>query len=382
MRFVLIAILVLGLLFGCAGPQAPVQTVPSNQGQQNNSVNNTLQVPPSNTVNTQVPAAGYPSNISNCVRMSVDEVAGQIPKNLLALNSEGDDVQTAVLGLNKPFTLIRYRYDMDSTGEGAMFSYVVKGCTQNDLDLLRKKLTELSSAYLDPSVLKLSFSGYEVESIRMRDSNFGIIVYWLSNGNLIVTQGSNNGFLQGTWSLPELSYNSRDCLGQITNVLVANHPPDKKSTALEQAHVQDPTSCNDSDGGDNRLQKGTVKEGVYSETDTCVGYNTLVEFECLIQSTSRPAFQRQVVDCNAGMICYDGACIKAASSTCNDTDGGLNYFVKGKAEFNNPGVDSGYMTDACIDANRLREYYCKDGTAQYVSYTCANGCQDGACING
>ena len=76
---------------------------------------------------------------------------------------------------------------------------------------------------------------------------------------------------------------------------------------------------------------------------------------------------------------------------CNDSDGGLNYFVHGILT----GVNTeGYIMDLsefCSDDTILHEYYCKepipDGNYYeqqnyyYEDYACPNGCEDGVCIS-
>lgn len=67
-------------------------------------------------------------------------------------------------------------------------------------------------------------------------------------------------------------------------------------------------------------------------------------------------------------------------NTCTDSDGGQNYTLKGYVSL------PGYGWDYCNDANTLYEQDCGtdiDGNqidgGRTVSYTCANGCNDGAC---
>lgn len=87
--------------------------------------------------------------------------------------------------------------------------------------------------------------------------------------------------------------------------------------------------------------------------------------------------------------CATGEAKKIAK--CSDSDGGLNYYVRGyvKSENFNPSYD------VCQSNTTLREYVCRaygwksgssscsrrDGCIDYVSYKCAYGCKDGACVN-
>lgn len=63
--------------------------------------------------------------------------------------------------------------------------------------------------------------------------------------------------------------------------------------------------------------------------------------------------------------------------TCADSDGGRDYYVKGKAKTGT--MD--YIYDKCLQNGRLEELYCDvDGRLNNEIYVCPNGCKDGACI--
>lgn len=66
------------------------------------------------------------------------------------------------------------------------------------------------------------------------------------------------------------------------------------------------------------------------------------------------------------------------NATCYDSDGGLNYYVKGNVSIggNLRGVDF------CHADGRVDEAYCYDNfTLGSVEQECPNGCVDGACVN-
>jgi len=80
---------------------------------------------------------------------------------------------------------------------------------------------------------------------------------------------------------------------------------------------------------------------------------------------------------------------KEATVECTDSDGGLNYYVKGEANGPQWGLPENMehiitSADYCITegekAGRLSETYCKDGQVASISYECPNGCDNGACI--
>jgi len=73
-------------------------------------------------------------------------------------------------------------------------------------------------------------------------------------------------------------------------------------------------------------------------------------------------------DCSA--ICV------ANQKTCNDSDGGLNYFVRGEVRLmgsNDP------KTDYCIDSKKLYEFSCSNNKINYTLYNC-EWCENGACL--
>lgn len=69
----------------------------------------------------------------------------------------------------------------------------------------------------------------------------------------------------------------------------------------------------------------------------------------------------------------------SSTATCTDSDGGLNYYVKGQT--NSTDVDGLHVfTDFCRE-NNVVEGYCTGSIADGNEYSCPNGCVDGACVN-
>ena len=71
----------------------------------------------------------------------------------------------------------------------------------------------------------------------------------------------------------------------------------------------------------------------------------------------------------------------AVRGECIDTDGGMNYYVKGHV-FD---IRTAHGVDVCsrshVHPDRLYEFACaKNGTNQDYIYDCPNGCTDGACM--
>jgi len=77
--------------------------------------------------------------------------------------------------------------------------------------------------------------------------------------------------------------------------------------------------------------------------------------------------------------CEGGACV--GSVTCIDSDGGLDYYVRGTV---------GSFSDRCFNEygeycnagseNCLQEFYCEGGSSRWEQFVCPNGCSNGACV--
>ncbi|MDD5074736.1 MAG: S-layer homology domain-containing protein, partial [Candidatus Peribacteraceae bacterium] len=112
-------------------------------------------------------------------------------------------------------------------------------------------------------------------------------------------------------------------------------------------------------------------------TDKCTNDQTLLEYFCQGKSV-----QSQTIPCAHG--CKEGRCqINTDTTTCTESDGGFNEFLRGTAQTREPLSKIASGTDECLDARRLKEYSCVKG--QVIStetVDCQNGCRDGACVKG
>ncbi len=105
-----------------------------------------------------------------------------------------------------------------------------------------------------------------------------------------------------------------------------------------------PEKCTDSDGGKNYYVKGSITfttseypDRYHISTDSCCDNEdcsgrtseagpTVLEYFC-----DNGKYRRVPFKCPNG--CQDGACLKApVVSNCTDSDGGLNYYVRGKGQ--------------------------------------------------
>ncbi len=130
--------------------------------------------------------------------------------------------------------------------------------------------------------------------------------------------------------------------------------------------------CTDSDGGINYYQQGTVAVNNQLYTDYCINNEILDEYYCINDTLGNMTY-------NCPNICRNGTCVNMTPINCTDSDGGLNYYVKGNCtvSFDQSG---GGVSDYCLSAATLRECYCVGNNLEYQDYFCPI-CYDGACIN-
>lgn len=191
------------------------------------------------------------------------------------------------------------------------------------------------------------------------------------NGNYYASQDvclTNNTLKEYYCNLTQANFVSINCLS--TEICLGGTCVAKKAD-----------SCSDTDGGYNPYTNGFAKgflNGVsYYKTDFCNSNNNLTEYYC---------FKNKVVttstNCSGG--CLNGACQQVVLNTCNDTDGGLIWNLKGTVSGKKNNV-AYTKSDSCMGDKTLLEYYCSGGA--YVmnqTYNCAitnssKFCSAGAC---
>jgi hypothetical protein len=128
--------------------------------------------------------------------------------------------------------------------------------------------------------------------------------------------------------------------------------------------------CVDSDGGQDREEKGTVTLGSTNYTDLCISNNRVEEYYC-----STGTVLSKILTCSAGYTCDDGACTEA---TCTDTESGSGEYTAGTVT--KGGID---YTDYCINSNEINEFYCSGNTVASITLTCDSDyeCAGGICVS-
>jgi hypothetical protein len=77
----------------------------------------------------------------------------------------------------------------------------------------------------------------------------------------------------------------------------------------------------------------------------------------------------------------DFAPCPAVNVICTDSDGGLQYYIKGSILLKENGIPGASGSDYCTGVgNDMIEYICQGSTYTTVKYSCPNGCSNGACI--
>lgn len=172
--------------------------------------------------------------------------------------------------------------------------------------------------------------------------------------------------------------------------------------------------CTDSDGGKNIYVKGKTCVGDDCKPDVCTDDIHLSEYYCQSENDRGDNWitcpygckdgvclkkcaeegenvydmaSKGPISCCSGLVLekceglctpsIPGTCVKETSK-CTDSDGGVDYYVKGTATDKN----GKSYTDLCGQGG-VYEYHCDPSNLGYVTtkwLKCSQGCEDGACI--
>jgi hypothetical protein len=145
--------------------------------------------------------------------------------------------------------------------------------------------------------------------------------------------------------------------------------------ACKSGTLPPPPSCTESDGGNYPAIFGRLTFDNEEFEDNCIDLNTLEEYYCLANGYGSLKHEC-LEDCKNG-YCITNSNPTPLPATCKDTDGGLNYYVKGNVS-DEKGV---FILDGCGDAGMIHEAYCDIQGRAWKDFQCpSNRCLDGACI--
>ncbi len=138
--------------------------------------------------------------------------------------------------------------------------------------------------------------------------------------------------------------------------------------------------CEDSQQGTNYHVKGYITYNDGEKEDSCLSAGELTEYACNLG-----ILKEYVVACPNG--CEDGACV-TSDLICEDSDGGVDYFVKGVVLNSDiegrdySGEDNCSLSAYSIESKFLIEYYCENNYMLHEMYECPEnyGCKDGVCV--
>lgn len=196
-----------------------------------------------------------------------------------------------------------------------------------------------------------------------------------------------------------------DAVASATGVSTTTTTTQPTTTTIKAVATNQRASsgCVDSDGGKVFNVKGVANGANGRFNDKCLNPNDLKEYYCE-GSVVKPVTVRCDKGCSAGAcrsatgteiggtssgsttattattvtttlaVVTTTATASTVSSKCTDSDGGLNYYLKGTTK----GVNGEYL-DSCSTKGRVKEWYCFEDMAMNLLYRCPEGCLAGAC---
>jgi len=222
-------------------------------------------------------------------------------------------------------------------------------------------LSEEFWVHVIPGLTPTDYCIYDVTA----PSGFGMSVRfecdeWKTSVNSLIADNPDKwGVVLGEWNVEVTVYYER------------NLPTSGKTTFT----IVEENICDDSDGGKDYYIRGQTTDSGITRIDDCGRDNKVQEYYC----TSSNRVEHELYPCPSG--CKDGACIGGESNIdkCTDSDGGREFYVRGKVS-----APRGIATDTCFTDKiidyKLIEWECKESGIRPFYYDCPNGCNDGACI--
>ena len=172
---------------------------------------------------------------------------------------------------------------------------------------------------------------------------------------------------------------------------------DADGDLMSEWSFQSCPTCTDSDGGKDYYERGyidlTSGENKMSYIEICTwssGDLTNGEEGDSVAESWCEDGEKITETYKCPNRCKEGACVEEVITECIDSDGGKDYYGKGKITFGNE-----YAFDSCLKdmspefgetERTLIEHYCagdEESYGQFHSehYQCPDGCQDGACVS-
>lgn len=270
------------------------------------------------------------------------EVAATMGMELLGIDSQGSTAKD-----------VQFPIDIELTS----------ACNQESIDIIVHANNDISGEY-----------------------GIKLVPYYASTGEMINLPATKTMLLNlkaGDNETVNVKLDEKQYQSSTFTTLVCDTEDNCKRSDCFYDHISVYESCEDSDGGINKDEKGTVtafKDRDETLTDSC-GYGDasfLNEWYC---DGIEPTFER--ITC----ICEDGKCI---ADRCLDRDGGKEYDVQGECKYIQEIGRRSYsnsLEDSC-DNNILIEYYCSDrDNCEWERVDCKTEfgeeyvCNDGKCVN-
>lgn len=153
-------------------------------------------------------------------------------------------------------------------------------------------------------------------------------------------------------------------LSCVDGTLSTNSEPCPEGYACSDGACSD-KECIDTDGYDIFVS-GLVKVNDSEFFDSCSDKKNGTEYQC-----GKGAEAVRFV-CPSGFSCSEGRCV----ATCEDLDGGIDYYKKGSVVFGNE-----LYPDLCQNTVQVKEYYCSEKGFSISTFNCPGDylCIDGRC---
>ena len=206
-----------------------------------------------------------------------------------------------------------------------------------------------------------------------------------------------------TWS----GYDPGYCCGSGSNANQISPGPCPTTTTFSQTTTTAPSNATNATSNQiattlqtypQQTNQGSTTTTQYLTTTTNIFSNATISNTCSVPNGMGYYYNGlcAINYCNPTYYNCDGNSVNGCESTrpcgtpaspetpasgkkqtqCSDNDGGISIYTHGFAT----DKDGKISEDVCAE-NNLTEFYCKDGEVTSYENSCANGCNDGACVS-